>query len=380
MKRDPIKKSQKINISIGFLGGGQLARMLALAAHPMGLIPKALVSGQNDPACPVVEKFVVGDSSSETDVRQFCKDLQLVTFESEFVNANLLAQLEKQSDLYIFPKPSVMKELQNRISQKTLLDQFKINTAPWTSISQPKDLDLSWQQFKGTFVLKSSFGGYDGNGTFIVKKQSDLGRLAEKVANDSQEFLAEKFIPFKRELACIYVRSRDSSTTVLPLVQTLQTNQRCDWVLGPIQHPDFHKTSAKILKMMKAIDYVGALGVEFFDTGKTLLVNEMAPRVHNSGHYSQDSLSFSQFDLHLKAGLGEKLPKPELLAKSFVMTNLIGESKNPFQWPNSLTGQLHWYGKKENRPGRKMGHINYLGLSAKSTLLKALSERKKILK
>ena len=203
-------------------------------------------------------------------------------------------------------------------------------------------------------------------------------RRWRRAANDPQKFIAEKFIPFKRELACIFVRGRNGSTKVLPLVQSQAVNNRCDWVLGPITHPAFKKISAQILKMMKTLDYVGAMGVEFFDTGKNLIVNEIAPRVHNSGHYSQDALNFSQFDLHLMAGLGLELPEIKILDKSFVMTNLLGESEKEFSFPDKLTGKLHWYGKKENRPGRKMGHINYLGPAGKSLLTKALLERKKI--
>lgn len=127
---------------------------------------------------------------------------------------------------------------------------------------------------------------------------------------------------------------------------------------------------------MNEIGYVGALGIEFFDTGKELLVNELAPRVHNSGHYSQEALKESQFLLHVKAGLDFALAKPDILDKAFVMTNLIGSHNKPLQIPFSIEGKIHLYGKSENRPRRKMGHVNYTGKNAKTLLSKALKERK----
>ena len=135
--------------------------------------------------------------------------------------------------------------------------------------------------------------------------------------------------------------------------------------------------------MMNKLDYVGALGVEMFDTGSELWVNELAPRVHNSGHYSQNALSESQFSLHLRAGLGDQIQAPAILARQFVMTNLIGTNEEQVEAPADLTGALHLYGKLENRVGRKMGHVNYLSLSPEKNsstsalLQKALHERKK---
>ena len=128
--------------------------------------------------------------------------------------------------------------------------------------------------------------------------------------------------------------------------------------------------------MLKTLDYVGVIAFELFKTSQELLVNEVAPRVHNSGHYSQDALLESQFDLHLQCLLGETLKPPRILSKNFVMTNILGETHNEIQIPKNLKGSLHLYGKKENRPGRKMGHLNYLGANQQTLLRQARKERK----
>jgi len=163
----------------------------------------------------------------------------------------------------------------------------------------------------------------------------------------------------------------------LPLVESVQTQSQCDWVVGPLKHQRAKALFQKIERYLRNLDYIGAISFELFDTGLELLVNEVAPRVHNSAHYSMDALRQSQFRLHLLAGLGEKLPAAELLSPAFCMVNLVGKSHELPEVPYNIQGQLHWYGKNDNRPGRKMGHVNYVGTNSKNLLKIALSERKK---
>jgi len=362
---------------IGFLGGGQLARMMILEAHRMGHEAHVFTADPNDPAAQATSHCTIGKLQDIKALEQFAQKMDLVTFESEFAPSETLAALEKQATHKVFPKPEIMRRLQNRISQKQTLEQFKIPTAPFRAVSDVQELHEAWAQLDGAFVLKKNFGGYDGYGTFFARKSSDLKDLEEKLKTEPLGFLAEKMISFKRELAAIFVRNSSGKTLCLPLVETHQTEGRCDWVRGPLNHRQWPDLQKKIFKMMKGLDYVGALGVEMFDTGSTLLVNELAPRVHNSGHYSQDALLESQFALHLKAGLGEDLNPVQILAPQFVMTNLLGVSRAELNPPTQLKGTLHLYGKTENRPGRKMGHINYLGTKGPALLTFALKERKK---
>lgn len=362
---------------IGFLGGGQLARMMILEAHRLGHETHVLTASNADPAAQVTSHCTIGNLQDIKTLEAFVHKMDLVTFESEFAPAETLAALEKSGTTRIFPKPEIMRRLQNRLSQKQTLQKFKIPSADFVSVFNTADLQKAWDQLKGAFVLKKNFGGYDGYGTFFAKKISDLSSLEEKLKTESQGFIAEKMIPFQRELAAIFVRNQNGQNICLPLVETRQTQGRCDWARGPIAHRQWASMQKKIFKMMKGLNYVGALGVEMFDTGRELLVNELAPRVHNSGHYSQDALLENQFALHLQAGLGEDLNPVRILAPQFVMTNLLGESSNELIPPKSMKGALHLYGKTENRPGRKMGHVNYLGPKGPALLTAALKERKK---
>jgi 5-(carboxyamino)imidazole ribonucleotide synthase len=374
-KISDINSTRTVQTQLGIVGGGQLARMLALEAAPLGLQVQILSEKTSDPAAQVAQQWKSGSPASKKDVLEFCKGLDYITFESEFFDmASFKEAQETHPHLQIFPKPEVMQILQDRGSQKLLLQKHKVPTAPFLAVQSREDLKKAFTKFPQGFVLKKCRGGYDGNGTYYCRTEKDLHKLE---ALFPESFIAEAFIEFRRELAQIFVRSKEGSCIALPLVQTEQKQSRCDWVLGPVLHRESAKYERQIKKILQSIDYVGAVGFEFFDTRQGLLVNEIAPRVHNSGHYSQQALSHSQFLLHLQAGLGQKLVTPAEYARHFCMVNLVGESQNPVRVPLAMTGTLHWYGKQENRVGRKMGHVNYLGTSAASLLKKALLERKK---
>lgn len=375
MTKEKIQR-KALPLKIGFLGGGQLARMMVLEAHRLGLEPHVFSASPTDPAAQVTAFHHVGMLSDFKTLHDFAQKMDYLTFESEFVPAKVLSELENTVDSEIFPRPSIMKQLQNRLSQKQTLLKYKVPTAPFVAIENFRELESVWETFQGPFVLKSNFGGYDGYGTFFAKKATDLESLGEKLPESPQGYMAEQMIKFKREVAAILVRTSTGESIALPLVETMQTQGRCDWVRGPISHKAWPSLQKRLFHMMKELNYVGALGVEMFDTGTELWVNELAPRVHNSGHYSQNALSESQFALHVKAGLGLKIPKLKILSPQFAMVNLLGQSEETLQAPAHLTGELHLYGKAENRPGRKMGHVNYLGPKGPGLLKTALKERK----
>jgi 5-(carboxyamino)imidazole ribonucleotide synthase len=366
---------QQDNLGLAILGGGQLAQMLAQASAPMGYPAEILSQNQNDPARLVTAFWSQGNPQNKSDLKDFLKHKKLLTFESEFIDADALIEIERESKLFIFPRPHLMKLLQYRSSQKIALLQFGLPTADFMSVRNHVDLNKAWEKFNGNFVLKKAFGGYDGYGTYFVRNAKEFAKANAVLSGEI--FIAEPFVHFKRELATVICRSQNGSIVCLPLVQSHQISHRCDWVTGPEHHREFAKLQKKIFKMLTTLNYVGCIAFEFFDTGKNLFINEVAPRVHNSGHYSQEALLHSQFDLHVMAGLGLELPKPQLKTKAFVMTNLIGKSQKPIAVPKGLSGKLHMYSKAENRPGRKMGHVNYIGESKSRLLNIALKERKK---
>lgn len=357
---------------LGLLGGGQLARMLALSAHPLGYPVAVLTAHASDPAAQVVAKATLGSLDDEKDLSWFLKEIDVVTFESEFVDTEKLARAIPKN-VEVFPALDVIATIQDRLPQKRLLDRMKIPTAPWISVDTEGDLSEAEKKFSQGFVLKQRRFGYDGYGTFVCKK----GKAEPDILNKSKfGFIAESFVAFKRELAISFVRSKSGAFLALPLVESVQKDSRCFSVVGPIEHKETAKLTAKFKKLMESLGYVGILAVELFDTGKELLVNELAPRVHNSAHYSQNALTCSQFEYHWRAGLDLPLPKVQILSKAFAMVNLLGEGHPQVQLARSSFGALHWYGKPENRKGRKLGHINVLGTTRPAALQTALKWRK----
>lgn len=366
-------------VKIGFLGGGQLARMMILECHKLGLSPRVYCESNDDPAAQVCSNLVLGSLNDQVRLNQFLEEVDLLTFESEFAPKEILKNWlqNQQQTQKIFPSPSCMIALQNRDSQKTLLQENKISTADHVAIHSPEDLKQAWQKWKRPFVIKKNFGGYDGYGTYFIDSPKDLDNFLKTHSWSEQGYIAEKKIRFKRELAVIFARNHSGKFISLPLVETHQNSGKCDWVSGPLKHKKFPELEKKFQRLLQQMNYVGCLGVEIFDTGSELFVNELAPRVHNSGHYSQEALVENQFMLHIKSGLNLPLKPAQLYEKAFAMVNLIGSCTNDIAVPENLNGQLHLYGKKNNRSGRKMGHLNFTGSNRQVILRKALLERKK---
>lgn len=374
---------------LGILGGGQLARMLNIKGHELGLEIHILSEKKEDPAAQVSQNWHQGSYNQHSDLVTFLKQIDSLTFESEFVDCELLKSALKEASFSfdkVFPSIDNMQIFQDRWSQKNLFQKYKIPTSEFYNILTINDLENYAKHFNYSYVLKKRFGGYDGYGTFISRNQKEHEKVVTQFDNSKNKnfhFIIEKFISFKNELACQFFRNSEGQFFHFPLVTSFQTQSKCDWVMGPTTHPQFKKLALKIKKMMAKQNYVGALAFEFFNTGKELLVNESAPRVHNSGHYTLNHPLADQFSLHLKSGLNYRLPKIETKQKyGFVMTNLVGKTTLPVVLPKNLSGHLHWYGKNDNRPGRKMGHINYIDLysekNLKSLLKKALKERQKV--
>lgn len=373
--------NQNPGIKLGILGGGQLARMLALAATPCNIQPQIYAKNQEEPAAQTTPHLFFGDPNDSDALKIFLRHCDVVTFESEFLDAQLLQTLSQETQVPIYPSPALMGLLQDRLTQKQLLFKYKIPTAPYLEVNSWTDFQQV-RSLSSEVVLKQRRFGYDGYGTFFMKASASESAWKTIQSKSSHGFIAEKKIPFKRELALVLARDQHGQVIDFPLVESKQTQARCDWVLGPVKHSKELSLRATLKKFLKKINYVGVIAFELFDTGKELLVNEIAPRVHNSGHYSINALTLSQFQAHVLAVAGYKLPKPKLLSP-FAMANLLGSSSNVPHWNTDWFHknphcQLHWYGKLENRPNRKMGHINSLGVTPQEALKKALLARRKV--
>jgi 5-(carboxyamino)imidazole ribonucleotide synthase len=259
------------------------------------------------------------------------------------------------------------------------LRAHRVPTAPFFPVANFRQAREAWHEFapSGGLVLKKRRFGYDGYGTFTVRTREELEALRLEVESNNDGFIAEKLIRFRREAAVMIARGRKGPAVVFPLVETKQEKARCLWVRGPLRLTDSARFIRRLTAFVESIRYTGILGVEIFDSKDGLLVNELAPRVHNSAHYSLDALNEDQFTAHLKAVLGLTLTKPKALTPGFAMLNLLGEDGvgQASAWDLPAELKLHWYGKSESRPGRKMGHLNATGTTANAALRKLLVAR-----
>ncbi len=366
--------------TIGILGGGQLARMLVLKARQMGLKTVVLCPKKSEPAALVTSHWIEGDIQSEQDIRVLFRYSDIVTFESEFIPAALIKKASRSiRGKKIFPALKSLDRLQDRLLQKEWLCDYEIPTLDHIKINSKEDIQLAFEAFNKKIVFKRRLGGYDGYGTFVIKSQNELELFKAQNKGSENQFIIEPFCEFKSEKSLIFARNSLGEHSVLPMIDSFQKNNQCDYITGPSQHPFAKKMTDLILKFLNSIDYVGVIAFELFEIGSKLVVNEIAPRVHNTGHFSQEALNVDQFELHLRCLLGMPLPSIELKQPAFVMVNLLGQSARQPSFKNYPTGSLHWYEKTENRPRRKMGHINYIGQNKKTLLTTALYERKGIL-
>lgn len=370
----------------GILGGGQLARLLCLKGHEMGLKMFVLSENKKDPAAQVTQNWIQGSPYKEKSLKAFLSQVDSASFENEFLNADHLQTLSQKLKTPLAPRPSLMGKLQDRLEQKKQLIKAGLSTPSFLLCKNKEDKKMAFQKKKSEgLVFKKRRSGYDGHGTFIFpphsfnkfRSQSQNNKMKFLFQSEDEEFIVEDFVPFKRELALSVARNRKGQMVFLPLVESYQERACCLWVKGPIQHSKLVFLKRKIKRFLNKISYQGVMAFELFDLGTDLLVNEIAPRVHNSAHYSLNALSEDQFTLHLKACLNLPLKRPFPLSPGFAMLNLLGKKKTNPSWEfPSDDIFLHWYGKSENRTGRKMGHLNALASHPTKALLKLLKIKK----
>ena len=366
--------------SIGIFGAGQLARMISLRARELGLRVNLYTKNKKDPAVAFCHFWYPGDMQDRTRLKKFVDDSDVVTFESEFFQANHFEELTLQQKHKIFPQVVNLARLQDRWPQKELLVDYNIPTSPFIKINSKDDLDMAFKLFKNKVVFKKRFGGYDGFGTFVVKNRVHLQEFKKIIKGFESSYIAEELISFRSEKSLIFGRNKRGQIVHYPLLQSLQKNNQCYQVWGPMKHPAEKAMIKKISHLLNEISYVGVIAFELFDLGKKLIVNEIAPRVHNTGHVTQNSFSIDQFDLHIRCIMD--LPLPPIIAINpkgyFLMQNLIGSTTRSPKFQDELSGQLYWYEKLENRPLRKMGHLNYEGPNLKFLFARAKNDLRKI--
>ena len=382
---------------IGIVGGGQLAAMLAEAAQRRGVPLAVQTPNPHDPAVALASDVVQADVRDAAATRDLAQRCGAISFENEWLDLEALSPLAEAGVCFL-PSLEALKPLICKRSQRELLQRLHLPcprwfgleqlatanapspppaaaptapTAPTAADGEPQAASLP-EGFAYPLMAKLASGGYDGRGTAVLRSDDDLQALLEQV--NPPDWIVEEFVAFEQELALVAARDQAGEVVSLPLVQTHQHQQVCDWVLAPVEASHALQQRARNIaaSLLTALDYVGVLSIEFFYGPQGLLVNELAPRTHNSGHYSIEACSLSQFDLQLLTVGGAGAEPPALLVPGALMVNLLGFETLPADHPDADHLQrraalqalpdlhLHWYGKQGSSIGRKLGHVTVL--------------------
>ena len=392
---DPASLSSPAVTSIGVVGGGQLALMLAQEAPGLGLQLHLQAASASDPAVSLASSFVLGDPDDVEATAALARRCQVITFENEWVPLEALQEL-RQAGVRFLPDLNALASLMCKRAQRELLQQLALPTPRWCPLEQVLQPPPPPQQapdaslasvlpppgaggaaalrrpelthgLRFPLMAKSSRGGYDGKGTVPIPDQQALEALLAAV--DPAGWLLEEMVAFEMELALVAARDQQGNVVCYPLVQTHQQQQVCDWVLfpAPVSHAVEAFARNIAASVLTALDYVGLLAIEFFFGPAGLQVNELAPRTHNSGHYTIEACACSQFGQQLRLAALLPMGSAEPVVPGALMVNLLGREGTEDR--DAADGQalaalpgahLHWYGKSQSSPGRKLGHLTLL--------------------
>lgn len=342
--------------TVGVLGGGQLARMLALAAAPLGIRTLA-VDGVADACASQVAELVVADWSDDAALEAFAKRVDVITFDFENVPAEAAERLAGLVD--VFPNPRALAVAQDRLSEKTLFRETGLQTPDFETVDTRNDLVRAVERIGTPAILKTRRLGYDGKGQFRLKAAGDVDAAWAALGDAAAKhgLILEAFVPFERELSVVAVRGRDGAFRTWPLTRNWHVDGVLSLSLAPALDVSDELEAAAVAHaraIAEKLDYVGVFALELFVRGGDLLGNEMAPRVHNSGHWTIEGAHTSQFENHMRAVLGLPLGDTGVRGTS-AMLNWIGEMPDAAPVLSVADGHWHDYGK-ESRPGRKVGH------------------------
>ena len=356
-------------MTIGILGGGQLGYMLALAGYPLGLHFRFLDPSPEAPVGRIAQR-VTADYTDQAALEKFSSGLELVTYEFENVPVEAARFLAER--VAVYPPPAALEAAQDRLAEKGLFRKLGIATTAFAAVSNPGELDSAVKALGLPAVLKTSRLGYDGKGQWILRTAQDLAKAKSELP--PVKLILERFVPFTRELSVLAVRSSNGETAIYPLVENHHRSGILRLSLAPaprLEAPIQRAAESAARRVLESLNYVGMLAIEFFEHQGELLANEMAPRVHNSGHWTIEGAVTSQFENHLRAVLGLPLGSTGP-AGNCAMLNLIGDLPKSSEVLAVPDAHLHLYGKSP-RPGRKLGHVTLRAASPERLALR-LSE------
>lgn len=345
--------------TVGILGGGQLGRMLAQAAHGLGVKAVILCPEDDSPAGQVADRVIQAPYKSEDALKELAEACDAVTYEFENIPSTAVQFISKH--VPVRPGVAALKTSQNRIVEKNFLAEIGVQTTAFTPILELDDVLNASKRLGLPAVLKTRRLGYDGKGQAMIRSSDGIGEAWQKLMG--QPAIFESFVDFTRELSIICARGIRRDMVFYPVVENAHRDHILHQTTAPAELSERVRNEAEDIarEIARGLDYVGVLTVELFETQDGgLLVNEIAPRVHNSGHWTIEACQTSQFENHIRAVLGMPLG-PTTLNHSALMTNLIGDEVDQAQALESEPDTyVHLYGKAEAKPGRKMGHVTKL--------------------
>ncbi|MFJ1104797.1 5-(carboxyamino)imidazole ribonucleotide synthase [Bacillus sp. RA(2023)] len=357
--------------TIGIIGGGQLGRMMALAAKEMGYKIAVLDPTKHSPCAQVADIEIVASYDDLKAIQHLAEISDVVTYEFENIDYRCLQWLEKHA--YLPQGSQLLSKTQNRFTEKNAIEKAGLPVATYRLVPNEEQLTEAITELSYPSVLKTTTGGYDGKGQVVLRSEADVDKARELAK--AAECILEKWVPFEKEVSVIVTRSVSGETKVFPVAENIHVNNILHESIVPARITEelSQKAIAYAKVLADELELVGTLAVEMFATADgEIYINELAPRPHNSGHYTQDACEASQFGQHIRAICNLPLGETNLL-KPVVMVNILGEHiEGVLRQVNRLTGcYLHLYGKEEAKAQRKMGHVNILNDNIEVALEKA---------
>ncbi len=357
--------------SVGVIGAGQLARMMQPAALALGIELRVFAEAEGSSASQSATR--VGDYTNFEALLEFASGVDVITFDHEHVPTNLLEKLEALGHR-VSPGPKALIHAQNKLTMRRKLSELGLPQPTWAAVTTAAEVESFIAKNGPRVVAKTPIGGYDGKGVMVIESASEIAHWLEAIESFGGELLLEEKVQFSRELAQLCARSESGELALWPVVETRQQLGVCSEVIAPAADADMDATAHIASEIARGLFVTGVMAVELFETAAGVVVNELAMRPHNSGHFSIEGSRTSQFEQHLRAVLGLPLGDTDLLAPVAVMLNLLGvDDKNDFlgnyqkamrQFPEV---KIHSYAKGP-RKGRKMGHLTLLGSDAEVLL------------
>ena len=342
--------------NIGILGGGQLGRMLAVAASRLGLKAHIFEPGANPPAGQVADQVTTASYEDEAALRRFAQSVDVITYEFANIPTSALDILEQIRPIH--PGRLALAISQDRLSEKEFLTGLGLKVAPYANVTSAAEAEAAAQSIGTPSILKTRRMGYDGKGQVRLKNVSDMEQAWQ--AMQGAPSVLEGFINFSHEVSVIAARTSDGQVACYDPGENVHREGILHSTTVPASLSAAQRMDAVLLagQILNALDYVGVMGVELFVTADGLIVNEIAPRVHNSGHWTQNGCDICQFEQHIRAVAGWPLGDGSRHS-DMRMENLIGADMDRVPELRKTNAALHLYGKSEVKPGRKMGHVNF---------------------